>query len=85
VILYAGCEQDGTNGTTDGDGVYQEESTVEEDAVQDGAAEDEYNLQRGVDQDTTDTTQPDGMQGDTTVPQDTTNGMNGTEPNATTF
>lgn len=95
VILFAGCEQDGTNGagTTDGDGIYQEdETTTQPEDMQDGAAEDEYNLQRGVDQDATDTTEPDGMQdqtqddmqGGTTTPEDTM-GTNGTDPNATAF
>jgi len=95
VILFAGCEQDGTNGagTTDGDGIYQEdETTTPPDGTEEDAAEDEYNLQRGVDRDTTDTTtQPDetqdSMQDGTTTPQDTTgtNGTNGTEPNAASF
>lgn len=86
VILFAGCEQDGTNGTTDGDGVYQQDEATQQDTTTqpDGAAEDEYNLERGLDQDTTDTTQ-DGMQEDTTAPQDTTTGTNGTDPNATAF
>jgi hypothetical protein len=93
MVLFAGCEQDGANGTTDGDGIYQEEEAVEEDTMQDEPVEDEYNLQRGMDRDTTDTTPQDdmqdqtqnGMQQDTTTPQDTTTGTNGTDPNATSF